>query len=450
MADFNTRGPDCDDDCDGERGERGERGKRGKRGHRGHDGERGHDGHDGHDGAAGATGATGSTGPTGPADESPFIFVFQPGGVQEDNVYTDWAALVAAMQAVEGLKVLQFDDTFVSPAVIPPGIWDMTDVEWFGLYEDTTGDLVQVTVSDGASFINLRQISGKLNVINLNNTTAPVVVLPTGAPNRVFFQLGFGPMGDNPQILNSGAAPFFDASGLLAGQAFVLRMAGQISGSSPAIQFGASPGTMALNLGGARIDANMIAGTNAAAFMNIGYTTGAVAFAQQQLWVGRIQRGRPDAQQAATARGFTPFFRTLMFPPRFNHQQAAPTPPSSAPTGLSTPALGQGHNVTMRLNASGGNINQTLPIIRAIAPPIGAQPNVTPGVLDSDGMIVIVKEFSGALGATVTLTPSPGESIEGVVGGSIVVPPGRIAHPSVGRRRGLAHHRRLLVIAAAD
>ena len=425
MADFTKRGPGCDDDCEdgeqGERGERGERGKRGRRGHRGHDGKDGHDGQTGATGPTGAAGVTGQIGATGPAgvtENDAFVLVYQPGGVQEGNVYTDWATLVTALSSIESAKVLQFDDTFVSPAVIPPGVWDMTDVEWFGLYEEDTGDLVQVEVSDGASFPNLRQISGKLNVINLNNTTAPVVVLPTGAPNRVFFQLGFGPMGDNPQILNSGAAPFFDASGLLAGQAFVLRMAGQISGSSPAIQFGASPGTMALNLGGARIDANMIAGTNAAAVMNIGYTTGAVAFAQQQLWAGRIQRGRPDSQQAATARGFTPFFRTLLFPPRFNHQQAVPTPPSTVPL---TPATGQGHNVTMRFNAAAGVIAQTLPIIRAVAPPIGSVPNVTPGVLDSDGMIVIVREFSGVNG--VSLLPSPGETIEGGPG-PLLVPPG--------------------------
>lgn len=61
---MNKRGPDCDDDCDGERG------KRGKRGHRGH---RGHDGRDGHDGDTGPTGPTGDggtgpTGPTGPSD----------------------------------------------------------------------------------------------------------------------------------------------------------------------------------------------------------------------------------------------------------------------------------------------------------------------------------------------------------------------------------------------
>lgn len=61
MADFNSRVPGCDDDCDGERGERGERGKRG---------HRGNDGQDGATGPAGS-GDTGPTGPTGPSDGPP-------------------------------------------------------------------------------------------------------------------------------------------------------------------------------------------------------------------------------------------------------------------------------------------------------------------------------------------------------------------------------------------
>lgn len=55
MADFNKRGPGCDDDCEGERG------KRGKRGHRGH------------------TGDVGATGPTGPAGEIPGAAPFPAG-----------------------------------------------------------------------------------------------------------------------------------------------------------------------------------------------------------------------------------------------------------------------------------------------------------------------------------------------------------------------------------
>jgi hypothetical protein len=68
MADFNKRGPGCDD-CEGEGGERGKRGKRGKRGHDGDDGATGPTGPvgTGSTGPTGPTGGTGSTGPTGPA-----------------------------------------------------------------------------------------------------------------------------------------------------------------------------------------------------------------------------------------------------------------------------------------------------------------------------------------------------------------------------------------------
>ena len=64
---MNKRGPDCDDDCEGERGERGERGKRGPRGHDGHDGTMGPTGPAGTGtGSTGSTGPSGPTGPTGP------------------------------------------------------------------------------------------------------------------------------------------------------------------------------------------------------------------------------------------------------------------------------------------------------------------------------------------------------------------------------------------------
>lgn len=57
MADFNSRGPSCDD-CEGE----GERGRRGKRGRPGDDGSTGPTGP-----AGSGTGSTGPTGPTGPS-----------------------------------------------------------------------------------------------------------------------------------------------------------------------------------------------------------------------------------------------------------------------------------------------------------------------------------------------------------------------------------------------
>ena len=65
------------------------------------------------------------------------VFVFRPGGVQQDNVFTNWETLVDAMLTVEGRKILEFDDSMQSPCVIPAvpagrAAWQMKDVSWAG------------------------------------------------------------------------------------------------------------------------------------------------------------------------------------------------------------------------------------------------------------------------------------------------------------------------------
>ena len=465
---------------DGERGERGERGEQGERGHDGRDGNDGATGPTGPEGggtgSTGPTGPTGSTGasltgPTGPAGPTGFTgptgpigdtgatgptivvqddgvpvpgaphdtlnfrgagvqatdagggvaditipginLVFRPGGVQAGNVYTSWTDLMAALALVQGWKILEFDDSIVTPCVIPPGVWDMTNVEWFG--EISSASLaVAVTISDGASFTNWHKASGKLVITNLNTVTAPVIVAPVGATARFLFELGRSPLGDLPQIVNSGAAPFFDCTALTAGQSFQLRMESQISGTSPAIQFGASPGQLNLALYESRIFAGMIAGTNPAAVMTCALFWGTSLIGRQATWAGTIRRGQPNLAPQAIGGGLTPFVRTLMFPAPVNQ---LPAPPS--PVAL-TPATGSGMNVTYRLNAAAGAIAQVLPLIRAAAPPIGA-PLQVPGVINSEGMIVIIREFSGVNG--VSLTPAAGETIEGGPG-PLLVPPG--------------------------
>lgn len=125
MADFNSRVPSCDDDCEGERGERG---KRGPRGHRGHDG------HDGHDGAIGPTGPAGPAIATGPAfGLGPTIQgTFQPPFVTpplfvtinartsgsdatgDGSIGNPYATMQRAVQDV--------------PAIIPPGVKYVIDI----------------------------------------------------------------------------------------------------------------------------------------------------------------------------------------------------------------------------------------------------------------------------------------------------------------------------------
>ena len=483
MADINKRAPGCDDDCEGERGERGERGKRG---HRGHDGKDGHDGHDGHDGKdghdgrdgdtgpTGPTGPTGSTGPTGPTGPSelsiegngaplpgaPFDtldfvgsgvevlnagggegtvvvagqnLIFRPGGVQHANVYTSWTDLMAAKALIEGYKTIQFDDTIVTPCVIPAGSWDMHQVEWFAPYDDSSVNpsliLVQVTISDGATFPNLRKIGGNVNVTSLNNLPNPAaVVVPSSgaAGSRVFFEIATS-LGGFPNLNNSGTAPFFDCTALIAGEFFLIRGQGQISGTgSPAVEFGASPATLAVTQQEMRIAAGHLSGSNSAAFMNV--SLGGSGLNRQNNWAGTIRRGAPNnlfASVGGNGTGSIPYTRTTPFPASVN--QAPPVPATTPLTFGGTTYVpgstgGAGMNTTLMFNASGlGNIAQNLPLIRAASPALGAQ-NPTAGVLDSTGMIVIIKEVSSA--GTVTVSPDPGgDMIEGGLG-AVVVPAG--------------------------
>ena len=361
-------------------------------------------------GERGERGPRGPEGPTGPAGPG-FLFVFQPGGVAGGNVFTDWPTLVAALAAQPGEKILQFDDRIVTPCVVPPGTWDMTEVEWFG---DPLPASVAVSVSDGASLPNLRKMGGFITVTNHNNTTAPVVIPNTVA--TTIFNLGRGLIcGDFCQIVQAGSAPFFDCSALLANDQFLLRVNAQVSGTSPFIQFGNSPGKLALALYESRIWAGMIAGTNAAAIMNVAQEWGASTLTRQDAWAGTINRGSPNALYSASAGlGGTPFVRTLPFPAPVNQVAAAPS------TAALTQATGLGMNSTLRLDATAGIISQPLPLIRATSPAIGAT-TVVAGVLDSTGMIIIVREFSGVNG--VSLTPAAGNTIEGGAG-PLVVPAG--------------------------
>lgn len=54
-------------------------------------------------------------------------FVYQPGGVQQGNVYTSWADLIQNMGYVQGVKTLVIDTSFAA-AVVPAGAYDMIGV----------------------------------------------------------------------------------------------------------------------------------------------------------------------------------------------------------------------------------------------------------------------------------------------------------------------------------
>lgn len=345
--------------------------------------------------------------------------VFRPGGVADGNVYTDWAALVAAAQQIRGYKTIQFDDSIVSPCVIPAGAWNMAECEWTGFLLGASPNTVQISLADGATFINLRKVGGDLTITNNNTLTAPVTIAPAGGGFASIFEFGAGTTGDYPSINNVGAAPFFDCSGLLVGQRFLIRMQGSISGSTPAVELGASPGNVSFALfDSARVHAGMVnGGVPGSSQIGVFLVGSGAQFCRQPTFNGTISYGRPSGGAFDFAQ--TPWPRMWAFPASVDQ---APTAPSAI---AFTSATGLGMNACLRLDTgaiAGPALPQPLPIIRAAAPAVGSFA-ITPGVLDSTGLIVIIKNEAGVNNISVTPDLTTPDTIDGGAG-PVVIPPG--------------------------
>lgn len=109
----------------------------------------------------------------GGSSATQYAFVFQPGGTPSANVFDDWATLVGAMSAVDGPKLLQFDDQFLS-IVIPSGTWDMTDTVWEGIDKnfDSSSGSTLVLFDDGAVVEKLRTVRG----LRLDVAVSPAIL----------------------------------------------------------------------------------------------------------------------------------------------------------------------------------------------------------------------------------------------------------------------------------
>jgi hypothetical protein len=81
-------------------------------------------------------------------------FVFQPGGTAVANVYTNFASLYAVFSAVNGPKEIFFDDSIISPCVVPnPGTpYNFANTTWGGVasYNTLTGGAA-VEIADGVT-----------------------------------------------------------------------------------------------------------------------------------------------------------------------------------------------------------------------------------------------------------------------------------------------------------
>lgn len=110
-------------------------------------------------------------------------FAFRPGGVQQDNVYTVWADLMAAISAVDGPKILELDGT-LGTVTIPSGAHDMKDVRW-------TGDLNrdQPTIVEFATGAVITNLGGVVSMLILKNVGTGAV-MTWNIAQRIVFGLG--------------------------------------------------------------------------------------------------------------------------------------------------------------------------------------------------------------------------------------------------------------------
>jgi len=154
-------------------------------------------------------------------------YIFQPGGVAGGNTYTTWADLYAALQVNAGPKTIYFDDSIVTPAVIPAGVYALPETAFDNA---RMGQSCAVEVSNGVSWTGLTAINN-VEIDFLNSAiveslgqraiffegatinalgTAPIWEVPAGAQFQCFKGTFFNAI---------PGAPVVD---VLAGQTFIL------------------------------------------------------------------------------------------------------------------------------------------------------------------------------------------------------------------------------------
>ena len=130
-----------------------------------------------------------------------YVVVFRPGGVAAENVVTTWADAMARLALLQGQRVLEFDDSVVSPIIIPAGgPYPMEGVTWAAAPDS----IVQVQIPEGASFLRLRSFDGRLR-LRFTGTTSPIADFGAAPP-----QLDTVTIDHGAEMFASGAGPLFN------------------------------------------------------------------------------------------------------------------------------------------------------------------------------------------------------------------------------------------------
>lgn len=307
------------------------------------------------------------------------VLVFRPGGVQVDNVYTVWSNLVAARALIEGPVDIFFDDSIVSPCVIPAGgPYDVSDTVWRGKAD--SGVATTVTIADGASFTGIPAFT-LLTILN-QSTTSPWT-LANGDRITLYDFCDLG--------CDAGAAPAFDGSLLGAGEYAVLDLynyasIGQYNPNVTVIDMSAAVADFLFVVIGERsICGNNTVDCNAAGTVQFLVNAPSGFLLEQNGALGTVQYLSRSVGQY-----------------RMNPEPGVA--PATADTGNQIPS------VYIRLNATAGSFTQAMPEIAHVG--VSTELNW--------GRRVIVQETSGVNG--ITLDGYNAETIDGAA--TFFLPPG--------------------------
>lgn len=308
--------------------------------------------------------------------------IFRPGsGLVGPVVFGTWAGLVAQLAVLRaannasGCYVISFDDSIVTPAVVPAGAYDMTGVEWHADNNRT----VFADVADGATFTGLRTFRNGLVVEGQSLVTPAVSDLAnndTIVVDRAFIDVV------------AGGAPFFSGSALVGGDFVSMIMIDGASigtnpaGGRPVIDFPIAGTFLFIDaqIGGAQRN-SVSGGAGAVLFIQVS-TTGGI--------LGPLPGFLGSIFQFVTAPG-----------PQRDMRGTRAVPNVAAVAGAAA-------NDAIYIDVSGGPIVQTLPLS------VNAS-------FKSEGRQVTIWETSGTPGLTVA--PAGAETINGVAA-AIAVPAG--------------------------
>lgn len=109
-------------------------------------------------------------------------FTYRPGGATIGRTFASWPALhvayLAALAAGERGVDIIFDDSIISPAVVPAGAYSIDNTTTLrGRYSSPVTD-TSVNLADGVTLPGLKRLDDRLVLSSLSS--APVVVLPAG------------------------------------------------------------------------------------------------------------------------------------------------------------------------------------------------------------------------------------------------------------------------------